>query len=65
MEQPTITKAFTLLPNHIAVIRQIAKDNGQSSYSAALRHIIEKFVEYERQQSDGNGRETDKVQQAQ
>jgi hypothetical protein len=50
MEKPTITRAFTLWPDHVAVIHQVAKDNGQSSYSAALRHIIEKFMEYERQQ---------------
>lgn len=58
MKKTTITKAFILSPKHVAVIHQVAKDNGTSSYSAALRHIIEKFAEYERQQPGDNGQKT-------
>lgn len=36
-----ITKAYTLTPVHIATIKATAKDNGDSSDSAALRHILD------------------------
>jgi len=39
--QQKVTKSFSLEPVHIATIIQVAKDNGNSSESAALRHIIE------------------------
>lgn len=40
-----VTKSFTLLPMHVAIIAQVAKDNGQSSDSAALRFILDEWVE--------------------
>ena len=39
-----VTKAYTIFPNQVAVIKQTAKDNGQSSDSAALRFIIDDWV---------------------
>ena len=54
MAQNYITKAYSIEPVHVATIAQVAKDHGESSDSAALRFIIDKFVEYE-MQSNGNG----------
>ena len=54
MAQNYITKAYSIEPVHEATIKQVAKDHGQSSDSAALRHIIDRFVEYEKQ-FGGNG----------
>jgi hypothetical protein len=39
-----ITKTYTLLPNHVATIARVAKNNGNSSASAALRFIIEEYA---------------------
>jgi hypothetical protein len=41
MKAKKITKAYTLTPVHIATIKATAKDNGDSSDSAALRHILD------------------------
>jgi len=38
------TKSYSLEPTHIATIIQVAKDNGNCSESAALRHIVDEFV---------------------
>jgi len=54
MAQNYITKAYSLEPKQIATVKQIAKDHGESGESAALRFIIDKFIEYE-QQYGGNG----------
>jgi len=43
--QQKVTKSFSLEPVHIATIIQVAKDNGNSSESAALRHIIDEYVQ--------------------
>ncbi len=51
MAEQMITKAYTILPVHIATIKQVAKDNGQSSDSAALRFIIDDWVERCREQA--------------
>ena len=51
MEQTT-TKAYTLYPSQIDVIKDVAKRNGDSGDSAALRYIItdwQRRVERERQ----------------
>ena len=45
----TVTKAYTLYPIHISVISQVAKDNGQSSASAALRYIIDAWARSEQE----------------
>ena len=37
-----ITKAFVLYPAHISTIETVAKQSGRSSYSAALRKIIDR-----------------------
>lgn len=44
MLEKSITKCFTLYPPHIATIQQEAKDNGQSSDSAALRLILDEWA---------------------
>lgn len=54
MAQNFITKTYNVEPVHEATIKQVAKDHGSGSESAALRFIIDKFVEYE-QQYGGNG----------
>jgi len=48
MSQNYIVKAYSLESVHIATVKQIAKDHGESGESAALRFIIDKFVEYEK-----------------
>lgn len=35
-----VTKAYMVEPAHVAIIQQVAKDNGSSSASAGLRFII-------------------------
>ena len=52
MAQNYITKAYSIEPVHAATITQVAKDHGQSGDSAALRYIIDKFVEYEKRLGD-------------
>ena len=41
MKTGKVTKAYSLAPVHIATIKATAKDNGDSSDSAALRHILD------------------------
>ena len=41
-------KAYNLEPHHIATINQVAKDNGESSRSAALRFIIDEWARLNR-----------------
>ena len=55
MTQNYVTKAYSLEPVHEATIKQVAKDHGESSDSAALRFIIDRFVLLEMQQSGDNG----------
>jgi hypothetical protein len=38
------TKSFTLGPQHIATIEQVAKDHGDTTVSAAMRYIIDEYV---------------------
>ena len=54
MSQNYIVKAYSLEPVHIATVKQVAKDHGESGESAALRFIIDRFVEYEKRLG-GNG----------
>jgi len=44
-QQQKVTKSFSLEPVHVATIIQVAKDNGNSSESAALRHIIDEWAQ--------------------
>lgn len=39
-----ITKAYSVESNHVAIIKQVAKDNGGSSDSAGLRFIIDDWA---------------------
>jgi len=39
------TQSYTLENHHIAIIKAIAKDHGDGSASAALRYIIDDWVE--------------------
>ena len=54
-----INKTYTIQRVHEAVIKQVAKDHGATSESAALRYIIDKYVEYE--QKYGNGRKANET----
>ena len=49
MAQNFIPKTYNVEPLHVAIVQQVAKDHGASGESAALRFIIEKYVEYEKQ----------------
>jgi hypothetical protein len=40
----TITKCYTISTDHAAIISKVAKENGASSDSAALRFIIEEYL---------------------
>ena len=55
MAQNYVTKAYSIEPVHEATIKQVAKDYGESSDSAALRFIIDRFVLLELQQAGDNG----------
>ena len=63
MAQNYVTKAYSIEPVHEATIKQVAKDHGESSDSAALRFIIDRFVLLEMQQvgDNGNGHTPDGV----
>lgn len=39
-----VRTTFNVEEKHIATIKQVAKDNGRSSDSAALRYIIDDWV---------------------
>ena len=54
-----INKTYRIERVHEAVVKQVAKDHGETSESAALRYIIDKYVEYKRKY--GNGHKTEKV----
>lgn len=59
MTELQVNKTYRIGRIQEAVIRQVAKDHGTTSESAALRYIIDKYVEYERKY--GNGHNTDEV----
>jgi len=43
MPDKAVTKCYTILPKHIAIVTRVAQENGNSSDSAALRFIIEEY----------------------
>lgn len=49
MEKETAeVRSFMLYPSQTATILQLAKDQGYSSQSAALRRIIDEWVDFKR-----------------
>jgi len=47
-----VIKSFSILQEHADIISQIAKENGDSSESAALRYIINEYVRLVREGGD-------------
>lgn len=52
-----VTKSYTLAPEHIATVRSVATTNGGCSESAALRFIIEKYVQFQAQKENFSTRQ--------
>ena len=59
MERQLERVTYTIYPEQRAVLRQIAKEHGTTSESAALRYIINDWFDSWVEAQRGNGKDTD------